>query len=200
MTEQQWLATDDPRAMLAALREVGRANDRKLRLFAVAVCRRHWALLDDGARSAVEVGERYADGNGTPDDLRDVWVIDELASSAVELFAPQAAEDAIYEATFVANKTGRPGTDEAKAQADLLRCIFGNPFRSAPRFDPTWLTPTLLVLARVMYESRSFDRMAALSEALQVTGCADTGILKHCRSETEHVRGCWVVDLVLAKA
>jgi hypothetical protein len=30
-------------------------------------------------------------------------------------------------------------------------------------------------------------------------GCADEQILEHCRSNGPHVRGCWVVDLVLGK-
>src|SRR5262249_31408294 len=53
----------DPRAMLALARRCGRENDRTLRLFTVACCRRLWHLFtDERAREAVEVAERYADG------------------------------------------------------------------------------------------------------------------------------------------
>src|SRR5215472_1439330 len=34
---------------------------------------------------------------------------------------------------------------------------------------------------------------------LEEAGCTDQDILAHCRSGGEHVRRCWVVDLVLGK-
>jgi hypothetical protein len=30
-------------------------------------------------------------------------------------------------------------------------------------------------------------------------GCADEDVLAHCRGPGPHVRGCWVVDLILSK-
>jgi len=34
---------------------------------------------------------------------------------------------------------------------------------------------------------------------LEDVGCADPAILGHCRSPGPHVRGCWVIDLLLGK-
>jgi hypothetical protein len=79
-----------------------------------------------------------------------------------------------------------------------LRDIFGNPFRPVS-VSPTWLTSTVVALASQMYESRDFSAMPILADALQAAGCDNTDILTHCRQAGEHVRGCWVVDLVLGK-
>jgi hypothetical protein len=87
---------------------------------------------------------------------------------------------------------------EAAAGGCLVRDIFGNPFRSVT-FSPTWRTDTVLLLARQMYESRDFSAMPILADALQDAGCDEATVLDHCRGPGPHVRGCWVVDLVLGK-
>jgi hypothetical protein len=75
----------------------------------------------------------------------------------------------------------------------------GNPFRSVA-FDPRWRTSTAVGLARTMYDDRDFGAMPILADALQDAGCEDAAILNHCRDPHQvHVRGCWVVDLVLGK-
>jgi hypothetical protein len=91
---------------------------------------------------------------------------------------------------------------EWSAQAAVLRCIFGSlPFRPV-RLDPallTWHGDLLVSMARQMYHSRDFSDMPILADALEEAGCTDTEILAHCRQPGEHVRGCWVVDLLLGK-
>jgi hypothetical protein len=88
---------------------------------------------------------------------------------------------------------------ERQAQYPLFRDIFGNPFRPVA-FDPAWRTDTTVAVARQVYESREFGAMPILADALQDAGCENQTILNHCRDANQpHVRGCWVVDLVLGK-
>jgi hypothetical protein len=47
--------------------------------------------------------------------------------------------------------------------------------------------------------TRDFAAMPLLADALQDAGCTDDRVLDHCRGSGPHVKGCWVVDLVLGK-
>jgi hypothetical protein len=97
---------------------------------------------------------------------------------------------------------------EAREQAALLREIFGNPFRPVT-VDQSWLLwndGLIPRLARAVYEERLLPpgtldpvRLAILADALEEAGCDNAEVLNHCRQGGEHVRGCWVVDSVLAK-
>jgi hypothetical protein len=86
------------------------------------------------------------------------------------------------------------------SQRSLLRDVVGNPFRPVS-FDPAWRTSTAVALAQQMYDSRDFAIMPILGDALEDAGCDNHDILAHCRNpQGTHVRGCWVVDLVLGKS
>jgi len=50
-----------------------------------------------------------------------------------------------------------------------------------------------------MYDAREFSAMPILADALQDAGCDSDDVLNHCRGDGPHVRGCWVVDLVMGK-
>lgn len=58
-----------------------------------------------------------------------------------------------------------------------------------------WLTPTVTSLVRGINAENALDRLPILADALEEAGCDDAAILNHCRGESEHVRGCWVVHL-----
>jgi hypothetical protein len=112
----------------------------------------------------------------------------ELMESAVSTAAQAAA-------------TGLDPGRAALARADICRlvgCCFGNPFRPVA-VQPGWQTADVAALARGIYDERAFDRMPVLADALMDAWCADEHILEHCRGDGPHVRGCWVVDLVLGQ-
>lgn len=91
---------------------------------------------------------------------------------------------------------------ERSEQAVLLRDITGNPFRHVTLDSPwlRWNSGTVGWMAKDIYDKRTFDRLPILADALEEAGCTEGDILQHCRSEGPHVRGCWLVDLILGKS
>jgi len=89
-----------------------------------------------------------------------------------------------------------------KLRCGVIRDVFGTlPFRPIT-LDPSWLAwgeGTVSEIATAIYEERAFDRMGILADALEEAGCTDPEILAHLRGHEPHVRGCWVVDLLLGK-
>jgi len=122
--------------------------------------------------------------------------------------AAQAAEHAAWVANAADprfNCADVAREDEWRYQADLLRDIIGNPFRSIA-LDPAWRTPAVVSLATAAYEERNLpagtlepNRLAVLADALEEAGCDNDDLLSHLRGPGPHVRGCWVVDLLLGK-
>ena len=84
----------------------------------------------------------------------------------------------------------------------LLRDSIGNPFRSTT-VQRSWLIrnqSAVVRMAQSIYDDRSFDNLPILAHALEEAGCTDAEVLTHCREPGPHVRGCWVVDLILGKS
>jgi hypothetical protein len=218
MTEAEWLACEDPHPMLACLRELDRLSTRGWRLFAVACCRRLQTLIKDRrSLKAVDIAEGFATHSAAYEELDAAYdaAFDVVASYLRKAERPQwsgpvpegyAAHAACYaahpdeSADDVAHYARQAlGSDaECGVQVVVLRDIFGNPFRPVAA-DPGWRTSTVVALARQMYESRDFAPMPVLADALQDAGCDHPDVLDHCRGPGPHVRGCWVVDLILGK-
>jgi hypothetical protein len=92
-------------------------------------------------------------------------------------------------------------TEERRQQASILRDIIGNPFRPV-HLDPAWLRwngGMIRTIARTIYDERRFEDMPVLADALEDAGCDDPYLLSHCRSKGPHVRGCFLLDLLLGK-
>ena len=207
MTEKRWETCSNPGPMLEYLR--GRASQRKLRLFAVACCR---GILSkrDHYHAALDTAEKVAEGNASRELVRDLDEWDGMAMGAGDPtgwaihHATNLPEEGLdHEFTnWVAGM--RPGgkevnsTEDLARFADLLRCLFGNPFRRAA-VEHAWQTRTVVTLAKQMYDKKTFDAMPILADALQDAGCTNEEMLSHCRGAGPHVRGCWVVDLLLGK-
>jgi hypothetical protein len=194
-----------------------RLGMRELRLYAVASCRRVWALLGERCRQAVEAAEAWAD--------REVsW----------ELVAKQRrAADALFAQTYLSadpetrrraslawacrlaaartrvevNRASwrisevlapdniRPVRDPT--QCALLRDIVGNPFR--PAEGRLACSPEVRAWAESAYRQRDFSSLPVLADLLEETGAAGAEALGHCRRPGVHVRGCWVIDWALSK-
>jgi hypothetical protein len=93
------------------------------------------------------------------------------------------------------------GPSEASAQSDLVREVFGSPFRPV-RIDRSWLTwngGMVGKLAVQIYDEAAFDELPILADALEESGCTNQDILQHCRHPDGHDRGCWPLDLILGK-
>jgi hypothetical protein len=221
MTEEQWLACTDPKAMLDFLR--GQASDRKLRLFAVACCRNFWHLVEDErSRKAVEVSERFADGVATRKEVRSarrelkadfrnkrrVAIAKGVSEqrAAAWAFGWDIARYTLRAKSCDAASLGilgfAPASGQQNRPVEWLRDVFGNPFRPVA-IDPAWFAwdgGAVRKLAQGIYDERAFDHLPILADALEEAGCDQADLLAHLRGPGPHVRGCWALDLLLGKS
>ncbi len=214
MTEDEWLNSRDWLPLLKLIE--GKASDRKLRLFGCACCRRMWDLFPhDVNRRLVEAVEDHPDGSLDGSELNTAiaesskvesiygaddgyLVAKNLGRTFYKLRAIDSAAVAIMALQAVANCGGDKGAERA-AQTELFRDIFGNPFRPVS-VDTAWLSwndGEISKQAKSIFDDREFERLPVLADALERAGCRDEHILSHCRGPGPHVRGCWVLDLLL---
>jgi hypothetical protein len=218
MTQEEWLQSSDPTAMLHFLR--GKASDRKLKLFILACCR---ASGHEAWQAGLETAEGWADGKAT---WQAMW--QDYHAVISRRFVPQHPFIPNIIQRFLGIDTMQPQTQErirslnatptyvvvggawdvlrqftdpemAPNVAAILRCLFGNPLRPIA-LAPSLLTDTVIKLAQGIYEERAFDRMPVLADALEEAGATDPDLLNHCRQPGVHARGCHVVDAILGKS
>src|SRR5262249_36218601 len=127
------------------------------------------------------------------------WFANAVGALALPDFSADFVAGGCRDALCGYDDFGSAGHGEELFQVDLLRDILGNPFRPEA-FDPAWQTTATIGLARSMYDARAFAAMPVLADALEEAGGGVSDVLDHCRDpHGVHVRGCWVVDLVLGK-
>lgn len=218
MNEQHWLSTADPKLMLEALRVNGKANERKLRLFACACIREHhWHLLPgDTFRNAVDVREKFEDGLVGAKEITTAWegvfwafmgswktespstlsalhaVIETVAQDdPPPLFLecfPGWASQKERWAEWVLDSV----PDDQEGNCALLRCIFGTPFQVPIGISSellTWNNGTVKRLAEQAYADRRLPE-GTLDPAL-LGVLADALLDAGCNDTQllEHLRG-----------
>jgi hypothetical protein len=176
----------------------------------------------------IETAERFADGLASGEELQRAHGIARVAhwcaeadtfgfnpathpgsdlryaaASAVCGAAVEGYEDGVegitYYRTYVSESPrGLLNASNGEFVCNLIRDVLGDPFRRVV-FVPGWRSGDAVDVASEMYEAHDFTGMPVLADALEEAGCTNPDILSHCRGPGPHVRGCWVVDLVLGK-
>jgi hypothetical protein len=225
MTEGEWLEFANTHAIPDFLRD--KASRRQLLLLACA--QHQWTRLhstDRRFRKAVEVVERYADDHATDEERATVIVaLNRIKEEALPVHDFEKCASARHFADLVNScRDDHPrevaGTSDppepsvlhrdgfrdllswtAQGPARLLHDIFGNPFRPVTLDSSclTWNARTVPAMAERIYNERNWALLPVLADALEDAGCCSPDILTHCRGSGPHVRGCWVLDLLLGK-
>jgi hypothetical protein len=91
--------------------------------------------------------------------------------------------------------------EKLEKQCVIMRDVLGYPLRRLPPPDPcplAWNDRAVVKIATTIYNERAFTDMPILADALEDAGCREPEMIAHCREHPVHVRGCWVLDRLLA--
>jgi hypothetical protein len=168
------------------------------------------------AEAAYKERRRVAERTpGLIGDLSAYWAAAATADASRVAWLTSWATESVSQGVVSVVALLAAGTRQAEYQGDISVCdaemgvqccllsdLFG-PLPLRPVIiDPAWLTwrdGTIPKLAQSIYDDRAFDQLPILADALEEAGCTSREVLDHCRGPGPHVRGCWVVDLVLGK-
>jgi hypothetical protein len=228
MSEEGWRQSNDVVGLMARAERSKLFSNRKKRLLGCAYCRRAWHFITEPRwQEVVDVLERFSDRQATRDDVKAAVEAANKTegqwgnSTSCRIVYPVTRT--LYFAKWsdingtagnarCAIRDSMPEPDgweameaEAIPQAELVREVIGNPNHPVV-VEKSWLTRDVKTLAKAIYEERTLPagaldpvRLAILADALEDAGCTNRDILDHCRSPGPHVRGCWVIDLLLGK-
>jgi hypothetical protein len=173
-------------------------GDRLSLLFAIACCRAAFGeRLNTHSRAVLDLRERYADGHAT---LQEVIAV---ADAMMEV------PDGHFGAAVVHQSVSAVATMTPAFAAGWMagrrrdRELFGKILRAmvgpGMPWSDAWRTDTAVLLAQGIYDDQAWDRFPLLSDALQDAGCDDHRVIGYCRGEGPFCRGCWLLDMLLAK-
>jgi len=183
MTKAEWLASSDGPQML--LRVTGGQFTPRKHLLLACGCLR-WYAEHDRDLPAAFGPEIFSPAGNLPD-----WL---AGAEAAADGNPSVREE--YASGIAGQKAHWWVPREALAR--VVRDLFAYPLAPGPLRDD-WLTPPAVALAEAIYARGSFEGMPALGDALEEAGCADEDVLRHCRHESRHFRGCWALDSLLRR-
>lgn len=202
--DRDWYTCGKPRRMvnfvLSNVRE-NDADDRRMRLLAVAVVRLFRSLLDSGPPNdeILRVAEVYADH--PPERPWDAW--EELAGRTDSERIKEACMIQDRDAALVACSM-RGDSWSGGDMAVVVRDVFDTPFRQWVETDQEkgkpsvrdfvhhdlrpfdifrqhWRTPLVTEIARDAYEKHDWGTLPILADALQDAGCDAERLLRHLR-------------------
>ena len=228
MTVREWVECVDPDVMLHCLERKLTHRKLRL-YAAGCCRRIWPLLSDQRSRRAVEIAERHADALASDAQLIDaakdaylaardartnrisiiplgfigsgnyiaadaaVFAANDEAITIDWLYKPAEAAACVYQSTS-------NWLPERIAQCQLLRDLIPNPFHSKCYKLPTRYTfDHIIKISQNIYLSAAFSDLPILADALEEVGYTDADVLSHCRSDSEHIRGCWVLDAILGK-
>lgn len=228
MTDQEWLASRDLHRMLRFLEGRTSPRKFRL-FAAACCRFIWEAIREDRSRQVVELVELHADQMLPREVFSAAHETASVIALRVATDANRAVREATKDVPFTAAmstfeyvgstaadklvaasdrvKSGAISWQAAKSiylpqvyahLADVLRDIVPNP-NADPSVSASWKTDDVIAIAKRIYQQYRFEDVPILADALEEAGCDDEKILDHCRTEDTHVRGCWVVDLVLGK-
>jgi hypothetical protein len=230
MPLEEWLTTPDHVRMLDFLRRNNASKRKALLFLCACCRGVWSLFTDPRSRRAVEAVELYLDGAAGEAEVElaaeDAWraVLDAYQPQGLSLMASRLAHRVTllnpWNATVeVPGDLFHPSWQLERFHltkawsgsrcrqvfdvTNYLRDLFGpvpfGPMGSGPAWRPAG-EGLVLQMARTIDRERDYASMPILADALEEAGCTDPAILRHCRREEGHIRGCWLLDWLLERS
>lgn len=195
VTRAQWATRGSPSLLLNLMRECG-ASERKFPMVFAAFaahCRDRNQLTETEERVVEAMNQFVSDACDRTALNRAVNGLKRTTDASIPLYRTTFLTS-LASFQFPWRGFGVYQILDLDFASALIRDIF-HPF--APAKSGFGSAPHSLALG--IDNEQAFDRLPILADALEDAGCTNQDILDHCRGGGVHVRGCWVVDLLLGR-